>query len=125
MGFSRQEYWSGLPFPSPGESSQPRDRTQVFCIAGRCFNLCATRKAHGRTHMESEIKKSWFYQLSECGEFYSRATLEALATVHRSDTATFPDSTVTRPLRGDAFLLLAMHWFKVNDSQTMAWVQLL
>ena len=21
MGFSRQEYWSGLPFPSPGESS--------------------------------------------------------------------------------------------------------
>ena len=28
MGFSRQEYWSGLPFPSPGESSRPRDRTQ-------------------------------------------------------------------------------------------------
>ena len=27
MGFSRQEYWSGLPFPSPGESSRPRDRT--------------------------------------------------------------------------------------------------
>ena len=23
MGFPRQEYWSGLPFPSPGESSQP------------------------------------------------------------------------------------------------------
>jgi len=27
MGFPRQEYWSGLPFPSPGESSRPRDRT--------------------------------------------------------------------------------------------------
>ena len=25
MGFSRQEYWSGFPFPSPEESSQPRD----------------------------------------------------------------------------------------------------
>ena len=25
MGFSRQEYWSGLPFPSPGGSSPPRD----------------------------------------------------------------------------------------------------
>ena len=25
MGFSRQEYWSGLLFPSAGESSQPRD----------------------------------------------------------------------------------------------------
>ena len=25
MEFSRQEYWSGLPFPLTGESSQPRD----------------------------------------------------------------------------------------------------
>jgi len=23
MGFSRQEYWSGLPFPSPGNLSNP------------------------------------------------------------------------------------------------------
>ena len=46
MGFSRQEYWSGLPFPSPGESSRPRDQTQVSRIAGRRFNLWATRKAH-------------------------------------------------------------------------------
>ena len=120
MGFSRQEYWSGLPFPSPGDlpnpgikpgspalqtdtlpseppgkpkdtlesesevaqscpilcdpmdcslpgssihgilqatvlewvaisfsrgSSQPRDQTRVSCIAGRRFNLCATREA--------------------------------------------------------------------------------
>ena len=28
MESSRQEYWSGLPFPSPGESSQPRDQTR-------------------------------------------------------------------------------------------------
>ena len=39
MGFSRQEYWSGLAFPSPGESSLPRDRTLVSHIAGRRFNL--------------------------------------------------------------------------------------
>ena len=39
MGFSRQENWSGLPFPSPGESSRPRDRTQVSRIGGRRFNL--------------------------------------------------------------------------------------
>ena len=26
-------------------SSQPRDQTQVSCIAGRYFNLCATREA--------------------------------------------------------------------------------
>jgi len=37
MGFSRQQYWTRLPFPSPGESSQPRDQTQVSRIVGRCF----------------------------------------------------------------------------------------
>ena len=26
MRFSRQQYWSGLPFPSPGGSSQPKDQ---------------------------------------------------------------------------------------------------
>ena len=45
MGFSRQDYWSGVPFPSPGESSWPKDRTQVSHIAGRRFNLWATREA--------------------------------------------------------------------------------
>ena len=44
MGFSRQQYWSGLPLPSPGISSpnpgiKPRDQTHVSRIAGRCFNL--------------------------------------------------------------------------------------
>ena len=41
MGFPRQEYWSGLPFPSPEESSQPRDLTQISCIAGRFFTIWA------------------------------------------------------------------------------------
>ena len=29
MGFFRQEYWSGLPFSSPGESSQSKDQTYM------------------------------------------------------------------------------------------------
>ena len=40
MEFSRQEYWSGLPLLSPGESSQLRNWTWVSCIsciAGRFF----------------------------------------------------------------------------------------
>ena len=45
MGFSRQEYCSGSPFPSPGESSWPRDRTQVSRIAGRCFTNWAMQEA--------------------------------------------------------------------------------
>ena len=31
MGFPRQEYWSGLPFPSPGDL-QPRDQTCISYI---------------------------------------------------------------------------------------------
>ena len=45
MGFSRQEYWNGLPRPPPGESSQPRSWTQVS-IAGEFFTIWATREAH-------------------------------------------------------------------------------
>ena len=35
-GFSRQEYWSGLPCPPPGEPSQPRDR---MCHLGSTEDL--------------------------------------------------------------------------------------
>ena len=46
MGFSRQEYWSGLPFPSPGDgSSRPRAQTRVCCIASRLFTNRATGEA--------------------------------------------------------------------------------
>ena len=40
MGFSRQEYWCGLPFPPPEETSWPRDWTQVSsscCVARKFF----------------------------------------------------------------------------------------
>ena len=41
MRSPRQEYWSGLPFPSLGESSQLRDRSCISCLAGG-FSHCAT-----------------------------------------------------------------------------------
>ena len=42
------EYWSGLPCPPPGGSSQPRDRTQVSRLAGGFFTIWATREAYTR-----------------------------------------------------------------------------
>ena len=45
MEFSRQEYQSGLPFHSAGESSWPRDRTEVSSIARKFFTVWATREA--------------------------------------------------------------------------------
>ena len=44
LELSRQEYCSGLPFPSPGEPSQPRDRTHVACIAGGFFTPALPEK---------------------------------------------------------------------------------
>ena len=46
MEFSRPEYWSGLPFHSPGNVPHPRDWTRVSCIAGRVFTIWVTREAH-------------------------------------------------------------------------------
>ena len=34
MGFPRQEYWSGLPFPSPGNPPNPRIKPTSPALAG-------------------------------------------------------------------------------------------
>ena len=44
MGLPRQEYWSGLPFPSPGGSFWPRVQTSVSCIGRWILCHWATRK---------------------------------------------------------------------------------
>ena len=33
MGFSRQEYWSELPFPPPGDPPQSKDGTRVSSVS--------------------------------------------------------------------------------------------
>ena len=39
MGFSRQEYWSGLPFPSPGDLTNPgiEPASAASALVGRFF----------------------------------------------------------------------------------------
>ena len=44
MGFSRQEYWSGLPFPSPVDLPNPGIEPGSP-TAGRFFTIWATREA--------------------------------------------------------------------------------
>ena len=47
MGFSRQEYWSGLPLPSPGDNPDPGIKLTSFTsptLAGRFFTTSATCK---------------------------------------------------------------------------------
>ena len=48
MGFSRQVYWSGFPFPTPGDLPNPgiEPTSPVSpALAGRFFTHCATWKA--------------------------------------------------------------------------------
>ena len=53
MGFSRQEYWRGMPFPPPGDLLNPgiNPRSLLFpAWAGEFFTTSATREAPGVTY---------------------------------------------------------------------------
>ena len=45
MKFSRQEYWSGLPFPSPGDLPDPWIKPMSPALASGCFYQRTTREA--------------------------------------------------------------------------------
>ena len=50
MGFSRQEYWSGLPCPPPGHLPDPGIKPTTLTppkLAGRFFITCASWDALG------------------------------------------------------------------------------
>ena len=61
IGFPRQEHWSGLPFPSPGDLPNPRTELGssalqlVSCIAGGFFTNWVTREIHF-----SNVSNPWF-----------------------------------------------------------------
>ena len=44
MGFSRQEYWSGLPFPSPGHRPDPEIEPGSPALQAD-FYICEASKA--------------------------------------------------------------------------------
>ena len=50
MEFSRREYWSGLPFPAPGDLPNPGIEPAFLAspaLAGRFFTTGATWKVFG------------------------------------------------------------------------------
>ena len=55
MKFFRQEYWSGLSCPPPGDLPDPRIKPTVSCIAGRFF----TAESPGKPQRVSEDRQSW------------------------------------------------------------------
>ena len=58
MGFSRQEYWSGLPFPSPGDLLDPGIEPRSPTLQADAL----TSAPPGEEHKEEELteeKEHW------------------------------------------------------------------
>ena len=54
MGFSRQEYWSGLPIPSPGDLPEPGIESRSPALQADAL----TSEPPGKPKAESKIKTS-------------------------------------------------------------------
>ena len=60
MGFSRQGYWSGLPFPSPGDLPDPGMETASSRIAGRFFTMWTIMEAPYCHTKNNTLTPTWF-----------------------------------------------------------------
>ena len=76
IGFSRQEYWNGLPFPSPGDLPDPGREPVSPALAGRFFTTESPRKPWyilantkflplNDNLLESTDFKAYYYQYSD------------------------------------------------------------
>ena len=52
LGFSRQEYWSGLPFPSPGDLTYPKIKP-TFSVSPALAVRFSTAEPPGNPHMDA------------------------------------------------------------------------
>ena len=71
MGFSRQEYWSGMPSPSPGDLSNPGIKPGSPALAGGFFIIEASREAVGR--LGTPLTKFNYLILTVCNMAFSLA----------------------------------------------------
>ena len=103
MGFSRQEYWSGLPFPSPGDLPDPGIEPMSLMSpawAGRFFTTSATwctwvilisHSSQGEEWLRGGLKLQcccllgWLLNLSKSKMFHSKTLKKTTETSPRAD----------------------------------------
>ena len=61
MGFSRQEYWSGLPFPFPGEVPNPGIVPASPALAGGFFTTEPPGKPSSGPYTTHIISRRWIH----------------------------------------------------------------
>ena len=62
MGFPRQEYRSGLPFPSPGDLPNPGTEPSPPALAGRFFTHWSTRGTHTDEDTRAQFQTHWVWR---------------------------------------------------------------
>ena len=70
MGFSRQEYWSRLPFSPPGDLPNPGIELESLsspALAGRFFTTSTTREAPFDPQKSTEIPFKCCFSVKNCG----------------------------------------------------------
>ena len=68
MGFPRQEYWPGLPFPSPGALPDPGMELMSPALGGRFFTTEGSSKDRLREAFQANILN--FVQISRACPLY-------------------------------------------------------
>ena len=83
MGFSRQEYWSGLPFPSPGDlpnpgieprspvleadalTSEPPGKPIKALTSTKILNVFCSLKGEGDSQLWTVVLECWEMRMKE------------------------------------------------------------
>ena len=94
MGFSRQEYWSGLPFPSPGNLPSPVIKLVPLALAGRFFTIDPLGKP------SNSLMGCKILTLQNCPSFKSNVYLQFVCHISAwpLHLSKFPSTSLTFPL---------------------------
>ena len=85
MGFSRQEYWSGLPCPPSGDLPDPGIKPAFFtspALAGGFFTTSATWEAHYFTTISLKTNPSQYFRLHFISPERQRHKVREIRTSH-------------------------------------------
>ena len=84
MEFSREEYWSGLPFPSPGDLPDPGTECMSPALTGGFFTTSANREATSYLDFLFCVSPSfsWDLHFSHLDGLFSSSSLLSVIIQH-------------------------------------------
>ena len=88
MEFSRQEYWSGLPFHSPGDLPDPGIKPASPIFAGRFF----TAEPPGNPIINTTMYYIGFFAANDGEVLYSQQKQDQELTVAQTMNSLLPNS---------------------------------